>query len=110
MLAALGDAGVDIREIRATGGFSRSDLWRAILAAALGRPIGFAASPEASSLGAALLGMPAIGMLDSLDRAAEIVAVTDEERPDPAAAETYARARPVFEAAAGALADVFPRL
>lgn len=103
VLGALGDAGVEVREIRATGGFTRSALWRAILAGVLGRPIGFAASPEGSSLGAALLGMTSLGMLESLDRAAELVAVTHVERPDPADAEAYARLLPHFESAYAAL-------
>jgi gluconokinase len=106
VLASLEQAGVEISEVRATGGFSRSPLWRGILAAAFGRPVGFAASPEGSALGAALLGMTAIGMLDSLDRAAELVAVTSTERPDPADAQVYARLLPVFEAAYDALLNV----
>lgn len=103
VLAALGDAGTEVGEIRATGGFARSGRWRAILAGVFGRPIGFAASPEGSSLGAALLGMTSLGMLDSLDRAAELVAVTHVERPDPGEAAAYARLLPHFEAIYAAL-------
>ena len=103
VLAALGDAGVEVREIRATGGFARSSLWRAILAGIFGRPIGFAASPEGSALGAALLGMTSLGMLESLDRAADLVAVTHVERPDADEAEAYARLLPHFEAAYAAV-------
>jgi gluconokinase len=110
VLASLGEAGVDVREIRATGGFSRSPLWRRILAGAFGRPIGFASSPEGSSLGAALLGMAAIGMLDSLDSAADIVQVTHVERPDLGEAETYARLMPIFDDAFDALATTFAEL
>jgi len=99
VLRSLAEAGVDVREIRATGGFSRSPLWRSILAATFGRPVGFATSPEGSSLGAALLGMTSLGLLDDLDQAAGLVRVTDVERPDPADAETYARLLPVFDAA-----------
>jgi gluconokinase len=110
VLAALESAGIEIREIRATGGFARSALWRGILASAFGRPIGFAASPEGSALGAALLGMTVLGMLDSLDRAAEIVRITDEQPPDRGDAETYARLLPIFDAGFGALADAFEAL
>jgi gluconokinase len=110
VLSSLGEAGVEIREIRATGGFSRSALWRRILAAAFGRPIGYASSPEGTSLGAALLGMTAIGMLDSLDRAAELVAVSDGEAPDRGEAELYARLLPVFDSAYEALAETFAGL
>ena len=110
VLASLGEAGVDVQEIRATGGFSRSALWRRILAGAFARPVGFAASPEGSSLGAALLGMATIGMLDSLDRAADIVQVTHQERPDPADTEAYARLLPIFDDAYEALLTTFADL
>jgi gluconokinase len=97
-------------EVRATGGFARSPLWRAILAAALGRPVGFAASAEGSGLGAALLGMTALGTLDSLDAAAELVTVTDVEAPDPAATEVYAALLPAFAAAQDAVAPIVQAL
>ena len=110
VLAALAATGIEVREIRATGGFSRSPLWRGILASALGRPIGFAASPEGSALGAALLAMTELGLLDSLDRAAELVAVRDREQPDRADAEVYARLLPIFDESYGALASAFGEL
>jgi gluconokinase len=110
VLSSLGETGVDIREIRATGGFSRSPLWRRILAGCFGRPVGFAASSEGSSLGAALLGMAVLGMLDSLDAAADIVQVTHTETPDPSEAETYALLLPVFDDAYEALAPTFHAL
>jgi gluconokinase len=110
VLTSLEEAEVDVREIRATGGFSRSPLWRRILAGAFGRPIGFASSPEGSSLGAALLGMTALGMLDNLDRAADLVRVTDVQQPDPAETETYASLLPVFDEVFEALSPTFTAL
>ena len=110
VLGSLGEAGLEIREIRATGGFSRSELWRKILASAFGRPVGYAASPEGSSLGAALLGMTALGILDSLDRAAELVTVADHEDPDRDDAELYGRLLPIFDAAYGELGVTFESL
>ena len=110
VLASLGAAGADIHEIRATGGFSRSALWRRILVGTFGRPVGYTSSPEGSSLGAALLGMTAIGTLDSIDRAADLVEITSVERPAPAEAEVYARLQPIFEQAYDGLAPVFASL
>jgi gluconokinase len=110
VLEALGEAGIDVQRIRATGGFSRSALWRRILASAFGRPIGFAASPEGSALGAALLGMTALGMLDSLDRAAELVQVTETQQPDRRATEIYAQLLPIFDQAFESLAGAFDAL
>jgi gluconokinase len=110
VLGSMVDAKVDIRDIRATGGFSRSPLWRQILAATFGHPIGFASSPEGSSLGAALLGMAALGILPSLDAAADVVRVTDTTRPDRAEVETYARLLPIFDGVFEALAPTFADL
>lgn len=107
VLDALGETGVEVRSIRATGGFSRSALWRRILAGAFGRPIGFAESPEGSSLGAALLGMAALGILDTLERASELVAIERVQQPDRAEAELYARLLGTFDAAYDALAPSF---
>ena len=56
-------AGNEVREIRATGGFARSPLWRQMLADVLGMDVGFPAGHEGSSFGAALLGMQALGLL-----------------------------------------------
>jgi gluconokinase len=106
VLGSLADADVEVREIRATGGFSRSPLWRRMLADVFGRPVGFAASPEGSSLGAALLGMHAIGSLADLDDAAGLVPIETVERPDQEGAEVYADVLPIFERAVDGLADL----
>ena len=66
-------AGNEVREIRATGGFARSALWRQMLADVLGTPIGFPTGYEGSSFGAALLGMDALGLVPSIDVAADLV-------------------------------------
>ena len=72
--------------------------------------MGFAASAEGSGLGAALLGMTALGMLDSLDAAADLVAVTEIVEPDPAATEVYAALLPAFAAAQDAVAPIVQAL
>jgi gluconokinase len=103
VLASLRDAGNDVRELRATGGFARSALWRQMLADVLDSPIGFPAAHEGSAFGAALLGMEALGMVESIDVAAGLVTVDEVVAPDPQAAAAYARMRPAFVAAADAL-------
>ena len=60
-------------------------------------PIGFPAGHEGSAFGAALLGMAALGLVDCLERAAELVRSTAVVEPDPAAAGGLrARLRPAF--------------
>jgi gluconokinase len=107
VLASLCEAGNDVNEIRATGGFARSALWRQMLCDALGRPVGFPAGHQGSGFGAALLGLYALGHVDDLDRAAEVVAIEQTLAPDAAAAELYAAMRPTFKTLSDALAGAF---
>jgi gluconokinase len=100
VLDSLRDAGHEVRELRATGGFARSALWRQTLADVMGMEIGFPAAREGSALGAALLGMQTLGLAQSTDVASSIDQVVE---PDREAAAVYARQRPAFVAVADAL-------
>lgn len=110
VLASVRAAGNEVHEIRATGGFAQSPLWRQLLADALEMPVQFPASREGSSLGAALLGMQALGLSDSVDQAAELVHIEHSVHPDPAASRTYAELRPVFADLYEALVPTFTAL
>jgi gluconokinase len=110
VLASMRDAGNEVREIRATGGFARSTLWRQMLADALGMPIGFPASHEGSAFGAALLGMEALGLVDGIDRAAELVGIDDVVEPEAGAAAVYADLLPTFASLYEALTPAFRAL
>jgi gluconokinase len=110
VLAALSDAGNVVREVRATGGFARSDLWRQMLCDALGRPVGFPEGHQGSGFGAALLGMEALGLIASFDHAAQLIGIDELREPEPAAAATYAAMRPVFAGLHDALTPAFEQL
>ena len=110
VLHSMRSAGNEIRQVRATGGFSRSPLWRQMLADALGMEIQFPAGHEGSSFGAALLGMQALGLIESIEVAAELVTIEDVVRPDPTAAARYASLLPVFSELYGALLPTFTSL
>jgi gluconokinase len=110
VLASMRDAGYAVREVRATGGFARSRLWRQILADALGMPIGFPAGHEGSAFGAALLGMEALGLVDSIDVAADLLDVEDVVEPDPDGAATLAADLPLFAGVYEALVPTFRAL
>jgi gluconokinase len=110
VLASVRDAGNEVREIRATGGFARSDLWRQMLADALGMPIGFAAGHEGSAFGAALLAMDALGLVDGIERAAQLVEIADVVEPEAGAAAIYAELLPTFASLYDALAPAFRAL
>jgi len=84
--------------IKATGGFARSPMWRQMLADVFDRTVVVPESIESSCFGAAMLGLYAIGMMDSLDEVAPLIGATYTHEPDPAAAAVYARLAPIFAA------------
>jgi gluconokinase len=96
VLRSMRSAGNEIREVRASGGFARSPLWRQMLADALGMDVQFPAGHEGSSFGAALLGMQALGIVDSVEVAADLVHISETVRPNPADAAVYATLLPIF--------------
>jgi gluconokinase len=110
VLAAMRDAGNEIAEVRATGGFARSALWRQLLADVLGMPVGYPTGHEGSAFGAALLGMQALGIVDSIDLAAELVRIAEVVEPEPGAAATYAELLPIFAELYDALGPAFAKL
>jgi gluconokinase len=103
-------AGIDVRQVRATGGFARSPFWRQLLADVLGRPIDFPAGHEGSSFGAAMLGMEALELVGSIDTAAELVRVESTVTPDDDARSLYAELGPVFGRLFDALTPAFEDL
>ncbi|MFG1673098.1 gluconokinase [Micromonospora sp. NPDC049282] len=110
VLASVRAAGNEVREVRASGGFARSPLWRQILADALGMPVRFPAGHEGSGFGAALLGMQALGLIESVEVAADLVRIEETVRPDPASAATYAALLPLFSELYDALVPTFASL
>jgi len=110
VLASVRSAGNEVNEVRASGGFARSGLWRQMLADALGVPVSFPTGHEGSSFGAALLGMQALGLIPSIDVAADLVRIEEIVRPDPAAAATYATLLPLFAELYDALVPTYTSL
>ena len=55
-----------VTQIRATGGAFRSPVWREVMAGVLGRPLRVTAGAEGTALGAAALGLYALGRAKSL--------------------------------------------
>jgi gluconokinase len=110
ILAAVQDAGVEVTEIRATGGALASVLWSTVLASALEMPLRQAPSSEGTAVGAAMLGHHALGELTDLDRMAEIVTLERETAPDPDAAGIYRAMRPLVERTVAGLDGVFAEL
>lgn len=96
-------------EVRVTGGFAASPLWRQIMADVLQRPISVP-TRSGSAFGAALLGMRALGWLDSLDESGSFVEIAHEHVPDPAAGAVHQRLQPIFDGLHDALLPAFAAL
>jgi gluconokinase len=102
--------GLEVTEVRATGGAVASDLWVGVLAAALDLPVAVADTPEGTAIGACLLGLHALGELPDLDEAAALIDIGTPTVPDPDNAALYRRLRPLVEQSALAIADVVAEL
>ena len=83
-------------EIRATGGFAQSALWRQIMADVYGREILFPESYESSCLGAALLGMKALNILDSFEAADDMLKISTHHTPKEENAAVYKETVKIF--------------
>jgi gluconokinase len=81
VLDALG-ALVPVADVRVTGGAFRSPVWRSIVAASLGRPIGVVDDTEGTAKGAAALGLVALGRAPDLDAALAVLDGGDPAPPD----------------------------
>lgn len=96
VLHSMRSAGLEITQVRATGGVMRSPLWRQMLADVFAMDVDFALGQEGSGFGAALLGMEALGLIESIDVVADMVDIERTVRPRPAAAAVYASLQPTF--------------
>ncbi|CAJ1193033.1 gluconate kinase [Companilactobacillus crustorum] len=84
------------KSIQATGGFARSALWRQMLADIFEQPITIPESFESSCLGAAVLGMYALGYIDNLAAVKDMIGVTDVHKPNSDNFEVYRELLPIW--------------
>jgi gluconokinase len=84
------------RTIKATGGFARSGLWRQMMADVFDREVVVPESFESSCLGAAVLGLYALGRVDSLEVISSMVGATQRHTPIEQNVVVYGRFISVF--------------
>jgi gluconokinase len=85
-----------VASIRATGGAFRSELWRQVMAAMLARPLQIVAEQGGTALGAAALGLYALGRAGTLEAAVTLISdtrITPIVDVDPGLIDTYDRVR-----------------
>jgi gluconokinase len=84
------------QRIKATGGFARSGLWRQMMADVFDRDVVVPETFESSCLGAAVLGLYALGRIDSLDVVGDMVGATHRHIPVAKNVAIYKRLLPIF--------------
>ncbi len=90
-------------QLRASGGFARSPLWRQMLADCIGAPLAVPNTIESSAVGAAALGLFVTGQLPSLNIAQDWVRTDHQHLPDPAHKQTYDELFALYQ-------ELYPRL
>ncbi|GAB3204425.1 gluconokinase [Pontibacter aydingkolensis] len=92
-----------VKRIYANGGFSHSELWVQMLADVFNVEVRLTDTAEGSALGAAILGMHALGMLDKLEDASQLITVYKTFTPNQQANKVYMRNYALFE-------ELYPKL
>nr|WP_187377757.1 gluconokinase [Paenibacillus senegalimassiliensis] len=95
------------RKIQATGGFARSPLWRQMMADIFDQEVVIPESYESSCLGAVVLGLYALGEIESLDAVKEMVGGTHRHEPIPEHAAVYKQLMPIFTRISAKLEDEY---
>ncbi|WP_267201750.1 gluconokinase [Limosilactobacillus kribbianus] len=83
-------------QVTATGGFTRSLVWRQMLADVLNCPVNIPAAYESGCLGAATMAALSLGMIDDLGAVKKMVGKVVTYQPDPHDADIYREMMPLF--------------
>jgi len=107
---ALRDLAGPAAEIRASGGFAKSPLWRQMLADMLGQEVCVPRVTEASAFGAAMIAMQGLGELADLGRAKEWAPIVERLQPDSKRNAIYRELFGIYERARDELLERFAEL
>lgn len=108
--AIIREQGLQIEQMRATGGGAKSPLWRQIIADVLGAELVVTNATEGPAFGAALLAGVASGVYPSVEAAcAQTVHVVERTAPRPEVAAAYEKAYETYRALYPALKPVLSK-
>lgn len=93
--------------VTATGGFTRTPVWRQMLADVLNVRVDIPEAFESGCLGAITMAMKSLGIVDSLDAVQQFIGKKQSYTPDPKTAETYQKYLPVFQQVEGLLSPAY---
>ncbi len=107
VFAAVRDLVGEPRTVTATGGFANSTVWRQMLADILNCPVNIPHSFESGCLGAVVMAMVSLGMIDDLSAVTKLVSSVSSYEPDQANVATYQKYLPIFQQVEGLLAPAY---
>lgn len=110
VVEALKETGVEPLEFRATGGFTKSRLWRQIMADIFEREILVPEGSSSACFGAALLGMNALGILSDFSSVKDMVQISSRHEPNEENMRVYREFKPIFNRLAKSLQSEFKTL
>lgn len=96
-----------LTEIRATGGFAQSPIFRQMMADVLGYPLVFPTVTEASALGAVILGWRSIGKIQSISEAQELIELKEQVGVQETDHKKYQKIYPLFVSTQKHLAQTY---
>lgn len=100
----------DIREVRASGGFTHSALWPQILASVTNKDLLAPTWGETSSLGAAIWAMLGAGALPHFEKAGELVPIEEHYSPRPDEVAVYDRLYPIYNGLYASATNTFDQI
>jgi len=110
VVLALQEVNVNPHEFRVTGGFTKSFLWRQIMADIFEKDILVPTNPQGSCFGASLLAMKALRVINNFSTVEMKVDIGDIHHPREESLMIYQRLKPIFLSLAEKLMDDFQSL
>jgi len=105
---AMVENGIEGKTIRTGGGGAKSLLWRQIQADVFGLPVEKTLVEEVSLLGAAMMGLVAIGVYNSLEEATKnMIKIVSFQHPNMENHEKYERLHDLFKKLYGAVKNLY---
>ena len=104
--ASLAETTGPIERIYASGGFTRSDMWLQMIADVFDKEVELSGVADASAIGAAIMGFLALGLIDGLDAAKDLIHVVRTYKPNAARHAIYQENFRVFAQLYGRLQDL----
>ncbi len=100
----------EVKSIKASGGFARSEMWKQLMADVFGEQLTVPKSYESSAFGACLLGLYALGEIRDLNEVADFVGESDAYIPDEKVHLKYQEIMSVYIELGRALEPFYDRM